>query len=528
MYSIFLLDYEETYTYKGHVFSVDQYYYTIDGSKSVLVSKDIVYSPRMSSLNYTVLNPIMTKEKNKAGSLEFTIPITNPMYNSFKKLRSIVTVEKDGREIWRGRVLDTTRDFYNNKKVVCEGELSFLNDVDIRFPKTYATNGVSPTDFIEYVLSEYNNPRSGCSSYRRIINSNNHQIDPDGAQKIYVSRDGSVYSSTSIDKSSQDINFTTPYNALLDILIGTIGGFIYLERGVDPQNGEEITTLTFSNVDINSSELRSSQTIEFRKNMLDIEEYIDSSEVFTRIYPIGRKDSDGKVTFLYPYWENTRFHDKNVDSFVDWYKETYKPDFDVPYYNNINDTLRSLLFWFEDFPYDYLDYGSSKYGEFVFDKDNKKIGKFGFNIDGKNGFVTIKKGVDLFGIISKVVEFEDVSEPVPLRHRAEEALIKALESAVTIEISAVDLSVIDVNVNEFELCKSVRVKSEPHDIDSWFQLTKITLDLVNPENSEYVFGTTYKMLTDQIARNSSSTAEIETAMFISNSQMLNRISNLEK
>jgi len=102
---------------------------------------NLLYSPLLSDGGYTVLSPKLTLELNKAGSLTFTLPPTNPMYDSISKLTSVITVDQDGETIWRGRELNYTRDFYNRKAEYCEGELAMLNDSIIR---PYSFGAVTP------------------------------------------------------------------------------------------------------------------------------------------------------------------------------------------------------------------------------------------------------------------------------------------------------------------------------------------------------------------------------------------------
>ena len=81
------------------------------------------------------------------------------------------------------------------------------------------------------------------------------------------------------------------------------------------------------------------------------------------------------------------------------------------------------------------------------------------------------------------------------------ALESALTEALTIEVSAVDLSLIDVDADEFEICDMVRVVSHPHNLDRWFEFAKIELDICNPENSTYSLGASFNDVTDVIAQN---------------------------
>ena len=88
----------------------------------------VLHNPNLVHEGYGVLTPKLTVELGKAGSLEYMLPPNNALYDSVKKLKSIITAYQDGEEIFRGRVLHDDNDFYRRKKVYCEGELSFLLD----------------------------------------------------------------------------------------------------------------------------------------------------------------------------------------------------------------------------------------------------------------------------------------------------------------------------------------------------------------------------------------------------------------
>lgn len=84
--------------------------------------------------------------------------------------------------------------------------------------------------------------------------------------------------------------------------------------------------------------------------------------------------------------------------------------------------------------------------------------------------------------------------------------------ATTIEISAIDLKLLGVDVERLEVGKFVHVVSPPHGIDSDFLCSKIVLDLLEPDRSEYTFGLVFTALTDkQIATNKLSEFSYKTA-----------------
>lgn len=83
----------------------------------------------------------------------------------------------------------------------------------------------------------------------------------------------------------------------------------------------------------------------------------------------------------------------------------------------------------------------------------------------------------------------DTKDASTLLEMAKKNLQKRLEETITITISAVDLHLLDVNAESFHVGNKVRVVSPPHGIDAEYTCTAILLDLVNPDQSEYTFGT---------------------------------------
>lgn len=344
---------------------------------TILSDGNTMYAPTLIESGYVVTSPKLTKEVNKAGSLEFTLPATNPAYSNYSKMKSLLTVEEDETEIWRGRVSSDERDFYSNKTIFAEGELTFLNDVPYP-PYDLSGGGITIQQYLRNLLTYYNN---NCSSFRKIQLGN-------------VS--GATSSQLVTAKSEEWCNILTEIsNNVIDVF----GGYVVTRRSNDT------TYLDYYN---NQSNL-SLQEIKFGENLLDLTENIDASEVYTQIIPLGKSDQNGNRV-------------------------------DITSVNNGSNALRSTT------------------------------------------------GENLFGIITKVVTFDDVEDPSELKSLGQAQLDKAISEATVISISAADLHRVGVDADAIDVGQYVRVVSPPHEIDDHYLCTKIEIDMADPGNSQYTFG----------------------------------------
>ena len=149
---------------------------------TVYADRALLYHPRMINDGYAIYNPTLIIEDNKTGTFQFSMPVTNVLYNSLKKMKTIIAVYDDTELIFRGRILNDERDFNNNKLVYCEGELAFLLDSVAR-----------PFDF------------SGSLSqlFAQIVSIHNSQVDED---KQFEVGDCDVLAPDTIKYSFTDYN----------------------------------------------------------------------------------------------------------------------------------------------------------------------------------------------------------------------------------------------------------------------------------------------------------------------------------
>ena len=241
----------------------------------VYADDKLLYSPRLLDEGYAITEPQATLELNKAGSFTFNLPKANPLYSSLKKLKTIITIRDDGEVFWKGRVLNDTKDFYNTKAVTCEGELAFLNDIQYE-PHDYSKKGIKMGEYFQKLIEHY---ASECTEERTI--------------KLGIV--SGAFTDVLIYPKTTD--YTNIWNLISGNLIGASTGkvgkdevdlsdydrYLYIRR----QNG--VSYIDFME-DIGKA---SGQVIEFGKNLLDLSEYVDATNVYTQIIPLGKADSKG-------------------------------------------------------------------------------------------------------------------------------------------------------------------------------------------------------------------------------------------
>lgn len=110
-------------------------------------------------------------------------------------------------------------------------------------------------------------------------------------------------------------------------------------------------------------------------------------------------------------------------------------------------------------------------------------------------FIEDPEAVALRGVIARPVYWDDVTEPANLLTKARQYLATSKMIITTLELSAVDLSVLDRNIDSYRVGDTVQVKSKPHGVDDEFQLTQRTYDLLDPSQDKVTMGKDMATLT---------------------------------
>lgn len=333
---------------------------------------NLVFDSRDTGAPLLQLNSTMAL--NKGGAATIQMPPRHPAYDAFVSYKTIVDIYRDGVRQFRGRALYPTDSFNLIRTITCEGERCFLRDA-INRPRGYSG---SLTDVFKAVMAYYN-------------------AEVEEAKQFAV---GTV-SVVNAGDIVLDIEEAETFADTVDKLVKTYGGYIVF---TDNYDGER--TINW----LDSMDYRSSQVVEFGKNLIDFSRTTANSDLATVIIPYGAKGEDG-----------SRIDIKSV-----------------------NDGL------------DYIE-----------DAD----------------------AVRLRGRITKVVVFDNITDPARLMAKAQQYLETSKNLVSSLTLSAVDLSLVDKSIDSFRVGDNVTVRTEAHGIyDETYLLTEQAIDFLNPQNDRITLG----------------------------------------
>lgn len=333
----------------------------------------LLYSPELIDEGYKLISPRMHLEINAAGSLNFTIPPCNALYDDVHKMKSIITVEQDGEVVFRGRITEESVDTYKQRRIYCEGDLSFLLD-SLQAPATFTGT--------QYEL------------FSQMIAAHNAQTD---AEKQFTLGDVSGLDREEV--FSFDVTtYADTLSMIQSYLIDLFGGYI--------QTRTEGGVTYIDYVDDFTDEC--SQVIEFGVNMLNFESQINTMELCSVLVPLGATGEDGTTL-----------------------------------------TIASVN-------------------------------------DGKV-YIENTEAVERYGRVYRTYTWENVTDPAELKELGMEYM-QGAGIPETLSITALDMHLLDADVEKIRKGRMVRLKSKPHGIDKKIVCASIDADLENGDQTVFGLG----------------------------------------
>ena len=118
-------------------------------------------------------------------------------------------------------------------------------------------------------------------------------------------------------------------------------------------------------------------------------------------------------------------------------------------------------------------------------------------------YVYSQEAVDLYGWIYRVQTWDDVTDASNLLRKGNEALNEQIQMLYSIELDAADLATVDKNITSFHL--GVQVKVKTHTINTYFLVTKLSIELFSPANNKLTLGSTVQTFTEQAQKGQNDT-----------------------
>jgi len=134
---------------------------------------------------------------------------------------------------------------------------------------------------------------------------------------------------------------------------------------------------------------------------------------------------------------------------------------------------------------------------------------YGKEIDGKKlTIATVNNDCDYiydelavaeYGWIFKEWEWPDIDSPSALLYAAKLKLAGLIKQGISLDLTALDLSMVNVDIQKFQVGDMVRCVSQPHEFDTFLSVSKKERDLFEPGNDTTVLGGVTQSLTDRIS-----------------------------
>ena len=514
-----------------------------------------IYAPGSALETTKLISPTLTREFGKAGSLEFTIPLGNVAHSAMQKLKTVISVEQDGKELWQGRVMSHEQDFLLRQKVFCEGELAYLNDTDV---PPYTAKDVTIRQFLDFLCKNHN---SLTDEHKQFFVGS---VTVYG-QKRYVPASEKCYMKLYYADSSPDSsgtyaqkwglysqngnriidNFSTVYSDYEEVQNPPEKSWKLNEIKTENEyliwrTGDNEFTLRRNAVSKGSKTYDAEQTVVTSSITTPIETY-----KFGEAIKVTKKDTESKTYSIKTETEGTVSVYVNGEKSADYTPQLVEElhDFgDGKNYGKTWDILQSelvdvyggyLVTRHETITNPFFPglYRRARYLDYVQDATERNTQgiTFGTNLLDLTSYVKAEdivtrviaigkkksgwflwESVDtltataddqtaqkLYGLITRYLVLDGTANTQQsLQDAADMELGKHLRLADGITVKAVDLKDAGVDVDRIAFGKLTHIISAPHGIDVWINCNKLVEPLDKPAKKEFTFGKKFSSISD--------------------------------
>lgn len=515
-----------------------------------------IYAPGSALDTTKLISPTLTREFGKAGSLEFTIPLGNVAHSALQKLKTVVSVEQDGKEIWQGRVMSHEQDFLLRQKVYCEGELAYLNDTDV---PPYTAKDVTIRQFLDFLCQKHTSLTDSYKSFRigNVTVEEQKRYVP-VAEKCYLKLD---YAASSPDDQgdyyqtwglySQNGNrlekvFSYIFSDYEDVQTPPAQNWPLNEIVTEKEylawrTGDNQFTLRRNAVSQGSKTYDAEQTIVTPSITTPIETYKFDSTIkvakkntesttysiktekdgTVNVYVNGEKSADYTpqlVEELHEFGDGKNYgktwdilQNELVDVYGGYLVTRHETTIPYPWFPGLNKRAR-YLDYVQDaternvhgitFGTNLLDLNSYAKAENIVTRviaiGKKKSGWFLWKTTNTlTATANDETAQKLYGLITRYLVLDGTANTQQsLQDAADVELGKHLRLADGITVKAVDLKDAGVDADRIAFGKLTHIISAPHGIDVWINCNKLVEPLDKPAKKEFTFGKKFSSISD--------------------------------
>ena len=200
---------------------------------------------------YEISAGTIHRADGECDSADFKLPASNTMRDVPVKRASVISIRRDGKEVFRGSVADTSTDLRGGRTYSVDGAMLWLADI-CKPPFTMTEDTM--TYYVTALLTQYN---AACLP----------------TKQIQLGIIDTTLPSLTVEQ--------TEYKTILALLqegAQAVGGTLRIRYA---DGGIYLDVLKAYNH-------RCAQQVDIRKNLLDLTDKIDGADLITRVYPIGK------------------------------------------------------------------------------------------------------------------------------------------------------------------------------------------------------------------------------------------------
>ncbi|MGN0398813.1 MAG: phage tail spike protein [Blautia sp.] len=472
---------------------------------TVYIDGKPAYSPLLlPNEGYGLLSAKVTKKLNKAGSFNFILPPNNTMYDSINKLKSIIEVISTDEPVYTiygtDKISKSTQTSIPTTKLYKDAVVDSETG-EIKLQRPFGENGVDAykqyLNYKEYpyFYGDLENGTQDSKVYK--YTSINRTISSGSSGGISIAFYSYTYYLQDAQKTIQEKEIfrgralytekdfykrkTVVCEGELAFLLDSIQR-PYVFQGDIPVLYTQLITNHNSQVDDWKQFQAGTVTVTDKNNYIHRE---------STTYPCTFNEIKEKLIDTHGGYLKIRVSDKI--RYLDYLEDSGKVNTQViEFGKNLLDITEYITA--ENVFTVLVPLGARQENE-----DGEETGRLTIESlnDGKD-YLESEIGINLFGRIVKTHVWDDVTLADNLLDNGNELLNSSIEMAIALKIKAVDLHLINVNVESISVGDYIRVISPPHNLDAIFQCTSIEIDLLKPENSVYEFGISFSSLTEKL------------------------------